>query len=144
MKTTIELKTYQAGLLQSKAYRRLKSFMADSLSQYDLTMMEWALLGYIYEAGNSGARTSNLAGEFDVEASLMTNMVNSMERRRLVKRVVDPEDKRAKLVAVTEVGSALVVEVEQKLRISMRQWLKSVNRRHLHSYIKVLGQISRL
>lgn len=139
----VQFTTYQAGLLQARAYRKLKNFMGGHLAPYDLTMMQWAVLGYVYDhEANGGVRTSLLASQFDVESSLMTNMVNDLEKRELLYREVDPDDSRARRVLPTQEGSKLVPTIEQKLRSSMDEWLDDVNRRHLLHYIKVLQTIA--
>lgn len=134
--------TYQAGLLQARAYRRLKRFMTEQLSPYDLTMMQWSLLGHIYDYGQDGVRTSVLADIFDVQTSLMTNMVNELEKRELVYRTADPDDSRARQVRVTSEGAQFVHEVEQELRTAMREWLGDINRKHLYRYLQVMRTIA--
>lgn len=134
--------TYQAGLLQARSYRRLKRFMAEQLAPYDLTMMQWSLLGHIRDYGQEGVRTGALAGVFGTQTSLMTNMVNRLENRGLVYRTADPDDSRARKVRVTSEGAQFVNEVEQQLRTAMREWLGDVNRKHLYRYIQVMQTIA--
>lgn len=141
MKLT-NMTTYQAGLLQARSYRRLKRFMAEQLAPYDLTMMQWSLLGHIRDYGNEGVRTSVLADVFDTQTSLMTNMVNELEKRELVYRTVDPDDSRARKVCVTSEGAQFVLKVEQELRAAMREWLGGINRKHLYRYIQVMQTIA--
>lgn len=139
----MQFTTYQAGLLQARAYRKLKNFMGEHLAPYDLTMMQWAVLGYVYDhEANGGVRTSLLAFQFDVESSLMTNMVNDLEKRELLYREVDPDDSRARRVLPTQEGRKLVPTIEQALRSSMDEWLDDINRRHFLHYIKVLQTIA--
>ena len=43
----------------------------------------------------------------------MTQLVSRLEREGLVIRLIDPEDARATLVAITDAGSALRAELHQ-------------------------------
>lgn len=136
------LTTYQAGLLQAQAYRALKNFMVGQLQNHRLTMMEWALLGHVYDHGKQGIRTSSLAQLFGVEASLMTNMINRLEMRGLVDRRADPLDARAKRVCISANGKRLVAKAEHQLRKAMERWLGGINRNDLRSYLLVLHTLA--
>ena len=82
-----EFTTYQAGVLQARAYRNLREFMSSELKQYKYTMMEWALVGLVYDyTADGGARVSQLAKLLDVGTSLVTNMLNVLESRGLIER----------------------------------------------------------
>lgn len=144
MYKTLFQPTYRAGLIQSRAYRKLKNFMQESLSAYDLSMMEWAIIGFIYDAGPKGIRTSVLAENFDVEPSFMTNTINSLENRALVKRVTDLKDQRAKKVILPKTTQNLVKKIEAQLRARMKKWMGPVSKPKLAAYLSVLEQISEL
>jgi DNA-binding MarR family transcriptional regulator len=49
----------------------------------------------------------------------MTQLVGRMEREGLVVRLIDPEDGRATLVAITDAGRALRAEQRQSVRERM-------------------------
>ena len=55
-------KTYRVGLLQAKAYRVLKHHTAKALSEFNISHIEWAFLGLLYDAPK-GMRSSALAKE---------------------------------------------------------------------------------
>lgn len=59
---------------------------------------------------------SRLAGELALDESTVTRQVAAMQRERLVRRTVDPADKRAKLVQRTEQGTT-AVNAMRKLRL---------------------------
>jgi DNA-binding MarR family transcriptional regulator len=138
MMKPMNLTTYRAGLLQARAYRRLKAFMTEQLESYNVTMMQWTLLGHIHDySQQEGVRTNTLAGIFDVQTSLMTNMVNDLEKQNLVYRSIDPDDSRARRIRLTDEGIEFVDEVEQKIRAAMKEWLGDINRKHLQHYLYV-------
>ena len=118
-----EFTTYQAGVLQARAYRNLREFMASELKQYGYTM-------------------SQLAKLLDVETSLVTNMLNVLEGKGLIERIVDEKDKRARRVISTHKSEADVKKIEKVLRKDMKTWMGVVSPRQLLGYVKTLQKLA--
>ena len=138
-----EFTTYQAGVLQARAYRNLREFMASELKQYGYTMMEWSLVGLVYDyTAEGGARVSQLAKLLDVETSLVTNMLNVLEGKGLIERIVDEKDKRARRVISTHKSEADVKKIEKVLRKDMKTWMGVVTPRQLLGYVKTLQKLA--
>jgi DNA-binding MarR family transcriptional regulator len=138
-----EFTTYQAGVLQARAYRNLREFMASELKQYGYTMMEWSLVGLVYDyTAEGGARVSQLAKLLDVETSLVTNMLNVLEGKGLIERIVDEKDKRARRVISTRKSEADVKKIEKVLRKDMKTWMGVVSPRQLLGYVKTLQKLA--
>jgi DNA-binding MarR family transcriptional regulator len=140
----IQLKTFEAGILQARAYRNLRAFMQDNLEKHELTMMQWALLGTIATAGPKGMTINELARILDVEGSLITNMVNTAVKSGIIQKRVHPTDSRVRIVLATKTGSQLVERVEAELRTAMHAWLSGVPRTALLSYLRTLEKIANL
>ncbi|MFJ4334705.1 MULTISPECIES: MarR family winged helix-turn-helix transcriptional regulator [unclassified Streptomyces] len=70
-----------------------------------------SLLTDLYEQ-SVPQRMSMLAQKFDVAPRTVTTLVDGLERRGLVQRGPDPDDRRAVLVSVTPKGNALMQEIE--------------------------------
>lgn len=140
--TGFESKTYHTGLIQAKAYRALRYYMADFLKKYELTMMEWTLLGHISESSNGGINISDLAELFGVETSLMTNSINKLHSKGLVDRKSDKFDKRIRLVRITKKGASLVKKVEKRLSASLAEWLSDINPKAIVHYVEVLKYLA--
>jgi DNA-binding MarR family transcriptional regulator len=140
----VQLKTFEAGILQARAYRNLRVFMQDNLEKHQLTMMQWALLGTIADAGEGGITINDLARTLDVEGSIITNMVNTAVKSGVAQKRVHPADNRSRIVVATKTGQELVEKVEAELRVAMRAWLKGVPRAALFSYLRTLERIANL
>ena len=115
--------------------------MTSRLQRHGLSMMEWALLGYIHDS-EGGARTGRLAKLFDVEASLLTNMINNLETRGFVDRHDDPTDRRAKRIVLTAKSRRLVDTVENQLHDEMERWLQGIDRIKYGTYLEVLNALA--
>lgn len=140
----LQLKTFEAGILQARAYRNLRAFMQDNLEKYDLTMMQWALLGSIATTGSKGITINELAHILDVEGSLITTMVNTAVKTGTIQKRTHPTDSRVRIVFATKAGTTLVERVESDLRNAMRTWLKDIPRTSLLRYLRTLEKIASL
>ena len=66
-------------------------------------------------------RLTVLAALVDISQPSMTQLVQRLERRGLVERSVDPADRRAALVTITDGGRELVLEQENAVRARLRE-----------------------
>ncbi len=64
---------------------------------------------------DSPVRLTTLAAATGVSQPAMTQLVRRLEREGLVTRLIDPEDARATLVAISDAGSALRAQLHQSL-----------------------------
>ena len=64
---------------------------------------------------DSPVRLTALAAATGVSQPAMTQLVRRLEREGVVTRLIDPEDARATLVAISDAGSALRAELRQSL-----------------------------
>lgn len=140
--SNLPLTTYQAGLLQSRAYRKLSVFLTDALKEYNLSMPEWAFLGLVFD--HKKIRMRVLAALLDVEPPFATKLSRSLEAKKLITRRSDEHDNRVRWIALTPEGTKLVKRVEGNLRREMRSYLKTVSIRELVIYLHVLAKISSL
>lgn len=75
-----------------------------------VTRVQWMLLNHI---SCHGKRTiGQLAEHLDVRPSTMSQMIDRLEKVRLVSRETDSNDARVKLVSLTDEGSELIRQTE--------------------------------
>jgi DNA-binding MarR family transcriptional regulator len=74
-------------------------------------------------AAEGPSRLTTLATGTGIAQPAMTQLVGRMEREGLVVRLIDPEDGRATLVAITDAGWALQAELRQSVRERMAELL---------------------
>jgi DNA-binding MarR family transcriptional regulator len=61
-------------------------------------------------------RLTALAASVEVSQPSMTQLIQRLERKGLVARLTDPDDRRAALVTVTDGGRQLVIERQDRVR----------------------------
>ena len=73
------------------------------------------------------SRLTALAAATGIAQPAMTQLVGRLEREGLVVRLIDPEDARATLVAITDAGRALRDELNQSLHARMAELLDGLS-----------------
>jgi DNA-binding MarR family transcriptional regulator len=85
--------------------------MEETLKEYDLTHGEWGILGNL-RLGGPPYRSSpgQLSKDEWLSSGAMTNRLDKLEEAGLVRRLPDPEDRRALHVELTEKGHKVWLE----------------------------------
>ncbi len=132
--------SYNYGILFTKAYRVLRSSVYASLGKYNLNPTEWSLIGLVHDS-KDGIRLSEVANILDVKAPAVTMMADTLINRKLIVRIPNQIDARAKLLVITPIGKSTVKKVEQTLEIDLKPLLNGLSRDDLEIYAKVLETI---
>lgn len=92
-----------------RSYRRYIDRGLAGLSLSHSTALAVMVLGRLPD----GVRQGVLAEELGIEGPSLVPLLGQIERAGLVERRVDPDDKRARMLHLTEAGRALAAEAEQ-------------------------------
>jgi len=110
------------------------------LKKYNLTMMEWFAVGFIYD--HKQTRTSELSKNLNFTMPYATNLVKGLEAKGYVTRVDDAIDSRSKLLELTQVALEEHATIEKDLRGVLRQEVyRKVLPEDFLIYMKVLFEL---
>lgn len=137
-----QITTYQTVIAQARAYRKVRSFMDKTLSPYDLTITEWLIIGTAIDAGPTGIRISDIAKKLGVEMPVVTNLVHKATSTRWLRRIEDPEDKRARRVVMTHAGLEKACDIEGELKKATAPWLKGISTDSLKGFFEVISELN--
>lgn len=137
----LHLPTYEAGLIQSQAFRAMSNFMSSYLEKYDLSLPEWKLLGHLTEVGEMSP--SQIARLLSVKAPIGSRLLKSLEAKSLLIRKSDRQDSRRVYVSPTLAGRRLVKRIEPDLRRELKLFLNDVRRQELAVYLMVLTKLAK-
>lgn len=85
--------------------KRFRRSMDETLSEFGLNSGEWHLLGALRRAGPPYRRSpGELAKYADLSSGAMTNRLDRLEEAGFVRRLPDPNDRRALYVELTDKG----------------------------------------
>lgn len=144
-KDITNITTYESGVMQSTAHRLTMKVKSEYLAQYDITPMQWFVIGYVYEAGADGIRLNDLRTIIDSTMPFITNTVNHLEAKGILHKVSKLDDSRVKIAKLNPKYTTLVEKIEAGLRTKLRQELYErdyITRDELITYISVIYKIA--
>ncbi|CAB3806787.1 Transcriptional regulator SlyA [Paraburkholderia ultramafica] len=86
----------------------------------------------------TAVRQVTLADHIGIEGPSLVRLLDQLCAAGLMRREEDPEDRRAKTVALTDEGRAVTAKMEQELVTLRAQALKGVSRSDLEAALRVL------
>lgn len=88
-----------------KLNKYIDRLLNETLADHNLDRGEWSLLGTLRRVGSPYRQSpSVLARYMGLSAAAMTNRLNHLEERGLIRRLPDPGDRRAVQVELTDAG----------------------------------------
>lgn len=85
--------------------RRINRLMDETLTERDLSWGEWKVLGILRRSPEHRRSPGYLAVHAELSSGAMTNRLDNLEKRGLIRRLPDPNDRRGVQVELTEAGS---------------------------------------
>ncbi len=135
------LTTYQIGILVARTHRELKAHTDAVLAPYELTSVDWAILGLLHDNKGIGMKLIDLSEELGVEAPFVTLRIKRLQTRELINVKSGAEDKRERLATVTPLGTKIIAIIEPILRSASRTWLKGVGPLDVRGFITVMKTV---
>ncbi|GGJ21024.1 MarR family winged helix-turn-helix transcriptional regulator [Paenibacillus hunanensis] len=97
------------GFLLGSTYRRVSNLFAAKLKEYDITPEQWGVLYYI--CAQEGMNQKELAAHAYKDQPTTARILDVLHRKGLIRKEIDPHDRRAFLVYPNEDGRALMQKV---------------------------------
>ncbi len=95
--------------LLTVAQREVNQQISTRLDAYDLTSVQYGVLNYLWE--HQTGTPKELAQTLMVENSTISGILDRMQKKGLIDRQTDPNDRRSVRVVLTHSGNALKEEV---------------------------------
>jgi DNA-binding MarR family transcriptional regulator len=109
------------------------------LAQYGLVLKGFNVLAVV--TGASGALTPTAIAERTfVGKTTVTSVLDSLERRRLVRRYPHPTNRRSVLVEVTAEGREACADILGRLHMLEAQWLAGMAESDRQTLLRLLGE----
>lgn len=83
------------------------------LAPYDLSHTQYKIMMMLYRNPDMSIRQIDIEEKFSLTNPSVSGIIQNLEKKGLVRRVQNPEDKRSKLVCLTEKAFALKDELDQ-------------------------------
>jgi DNA-binding MarR family transcriptional regulator len=116
------------------------SRVASLLSQFDITPAGGLVLSMLVEAAEPLPQSS-IRERLLVSGPTVTGVLDSLERRRLVRRLLQPGDRRRRRVEITSEGGAVAAAFLPLIHAAERPWMACLSDAEQQLLIELLGRI---
>jgi DNA-binding MarR family transcriptional regulator len=129
----------QVGFLLRRVSQRHVAIFARQMEK-DITPTRWAALAKLYEEGPT---TQNRLGRLTaMDAATIKGVVDRLTKRHLIETRADPDDGRRRVVALSEVGQALVERSLAHAAAITRRTLEPLSPREQVSLLALLRKLA--
>lgn len=84
---------------------------------------------------------NEISTAMNISSARVTATLNSLERKGMVTRRIDPEDRRRILVDITEAGRSLALQHQEMVLASVRDMLEKLGETDARELIRILGKL---
>lgn len=124
------------------AGRQWRQISQGALTTHSVSSAAAGPLLFIRRLGG-GVRQVTLADYVGVEGATLVRLVDQLCAAGLVKREVDPNDRRANLLSLTEAGEATTTQIEEELRVLRAEVFADISAEDMAAALRVLESLAR-
>lgn len=126
-------------LMLHKTFLRLAT---DSLAKLDLELWEYDVLSALRRQGAPfELAATELAKATSLSAGAMTNRIDKLEKKRLVRRKPDPDDRRGVIVGLTAKGVGVIDDAIQLRLDAANKGMQGLNRKERATLAALLRKV---
>ncbi len=125
--------------LLMRSARAMRRRWSDSLAPWDLSPHQARALRVVHR--HESARMGTIAAHLRIAPRSVTEVLDGLEVRGLVRRVPDPTDRRAVLVELTEPGRTLLAEVDEARDGESAAYLSALSDRDREHLARLLRKL---
>lgn len=130
------------GIRFSMLSRLWRRTIDQQMAAVGLSDISWAPLIHLAESGD-GVSQKELASLVGIDGSSLVRLLDTLESRGHIQRLTAPEDRRVKLVMLTEAGKIAVGQIREQLRHIEQQMLADLTDPQLEAMLDALELIQR-
>jgi DNA-binding MarR family transcriptional regulator len=134
------MKSYQTMLTINQSQQSLKELLSMCLGHYDLTMMQWLVIGVLIDQPQKPREIAQRIGVTPPYVTLILNQIN--ELGYITKSMIE-DDERSKIVVLSAEGKALGLEVEKKLMSCIEREMGDLPAEELSNFFQVSDYIAK-
>ena len=132
------------GALLRMPWDAVQQHMLDRLHESGFTDFDSAYLTVFQYPGPQGARPSELAARLRISKQAMNYLLGELERLGYLERRADPDDRRAKRIALTPRGIAAVGVIREAVGEIETVWAQQLGAKRFDELRNLLLQLNRL
>lgn len=120
--------------------RYSRTFFERRLREINIGFTEQLLLQYLFHCETVNQDT--IAKHFMLDKGSIAKTLNKLEKKKLVVRVDNPNNKRKKLVSITENAQEIMVQVNEELQVWHKYLFEGITKEELEAFNQILSKMS--
>lgn len=128
------------NFILTKAQQSVHQLFKAELAPYGVTPGQYAVLQCLWD--NDGLTARQIADRLFLDGSTVTGMLDRMEHKELILRQVDPRDRRALKVCLTEKGQDLKAPIGRAIVDANQKALEQFHPEQVNSLKNLLQSLS--
>ena len=129
------------NFILSNAQNAVHNYFKRELQQYDITPSQYALLQCLH--AQDGLTPSQLAQALRLDTSSITGVLSRLEKKGLIDRVYNQEDRRSVSIHLREEGETLWAKVDQVIDAANTKITQGLDKEHYEQFLSALAIIER-
>ncbi|MCA0757488.1 MarR family transcriptional regulator [Paenibacillus sp. N4] len=129
------------GYLISNTGRRLNQRLGQLFQEYDITPEQWSVLVSLDE--QDGISHKDLAQRTEKDPANITRLLDQLERKQLVRRAVNPNDRRSQLLYVSDQGRNMARTLAPIEAAFVNHLLTDVSEDEIDAFKRFIAKINR-
>lgn len=129
------------GYLISNTGRKLNYRLQQLFQEHDVTPEQWSLLAYLVE--HDGITHKELALRIEKDPANITRLVDQLERKSLVNRIANPNDRRSQLLYLTNKGRASVDSLAPIEAAFIEQIINGLTEEEINAFKETIAKINK-
>ncbi len=114
------------------------------LADYDLTASQCRILKFLFMQQNQSARIVDIEKECAITHPTVLGLLDSLEKKGFVLKIVNPKDARSKLISLTSKAKEMQMELEATVANIDHMWVENLSEHERKELQKLLQKLLRL
>ncbi len=127
------------GFLVRRLHQIHVAMFLEAMSEVNVTPIQYGLLSILVD--RPGLDQLSLAEELGIDRANVGDVLQRLQQRRLLTRVIDPNDKRRKICLPTRSGIAFVRKYHDSMQHTQQRLLKPLNPEQRETFTTLLRRL---
>lgn len=127
------------GYLVRRLHQIHVAMFLESVAAGEITPIQFGLLSILSTRPNIDQFT--IGEELGLDRANVAGILNRLEAKKLISRVIDPENRRRKICLATPRGVALVKRHEQEMQACQQRLLAPLNQEDRRTFMDLLSRL---
>ncbi len=114
------------------------------LADYDLTASQCRILKFLFMQQNESARIVDIEKECAITHPTVLGLLDSLEKKDFVLKIVNPQDARSKLISLTPKAKFMQTELETVVAKIDHTWVESLTEQERKELQKLLQKLLKI